>query len=329
MVHIMQDQLIEMKIEDLMDLNQEIANQIYSLLEKEVKDNLSCFEEDKFICHHCSGTHTCKAGKSKQGKQRYKCHDCNRFMIADRNTITFSSKKEFSQWVVFTKSLFDQDSLTVSAKKANISKRTSFRWRHKILYLLNSLLNKEALNDVVYVDETMFPVVYKNPKNPNMVEVKKRGMSNQKINVTCAIDSKQQTILSVVDKGRVLAKSLIEVYDGKIEKGAIVVSDSLRSYHRLMKYLKVDWKKIPSKKKSIEQYNLEPINRLHALIKDFFFKYKGISIKYLQGYLALFDYQNKHRNHYDETVFHLIIKQIFSGYCNLKCIQIDSGNPLY
>ena len=72
-------------------------------------------------------------------------------------------------------------------------------------------------------------------------------MSSQKINVTCAMDTNGNTILCVVDRGRVLAKSLIHVYNGKIEKGIIVVSDSLRSYHRLMKHLDINWKKIPSK----------------------------------------------------------------------------------
>ena len=163
------------------------------------------------------------------------------------------------------------------------------------------------MEDIIYLDETLFPCIDKNPKSKHKKEEKKRGMSNQKINVTCAIDSSGKTILKVVDKGRVTSKSLIKAYAGNIKKGSKVVSDSLRSYHKLMHYLEIDWKKIPSKKKSIEEYTLEPINKLHSQIDDFFFKYKGISIKHLQGYLALFDYQRKHMNHYRNEVFLNII----------------------
>ena len=113
-----------MSIEELKSLNKKIKELLYERQQKDILKELNCFKDNKFVCYHCGRTHTCEAGKTKQGKQRYKCHDCNKFMIAERNILTFSSKK------------------------VNISKRTAFRWRHKIL----------------------FPVVYKNSKNPNIVK---------------------------------------------------------------------------------------------------------------------------------------------------------------
>ena len=325
--------LKEMKYEELLKLSKEIKQQLYETMEKEVIEKkqreIYFTENGTYICHKCGGTHTCKAGFNKQRKQRYKCHDCNKIMIAQQATITFSSKKKLSQWICFTQSMLDGDSLYVSAEKANISKRTAFRWRHKLLYILQYLLNQEVLEDITYLDETLFSLVDKNPKAKHVKEEKKRGMSNQKINVTCAIDSKSNTIIKVVDRGRVTSKSLIEVYEGKIKKGSKVVSDSLRSYHKLMQQLEIDWKKIPSKKKSIEEYTLEPINKLHSQIDDFFFKYKGISVKYLQGYLALFDYQRKHSNHHRNKVFLSMIEDIFTGFGHLRCVDIDSGAPIY
>ena len=65
-------------------------------------------------------------------------------------------------------------------------------------------------------------------------------MSNQKLNVRCAIDSNQNIILKVADYKRVKSDTLISVYKDKIIKDCIVVSDSLRSYHKLMDTLKID-----------------------------------------------------------------------------------------
>lgn len=323
----MKQQIENLTKEELLDLEEQVKNQIYCLLEKEVLNEAGTFIDDKFVCHDCGGTHTRKAGKTKQGKQRYYCVDCKKYTIAEKHAITHSSKKSFSQWVTFIQSMLDGDCLRLSADKANISKRTAFRWRHKILDILNKHMNKEVLKGEVYLDETLLPVVYKdkNPNTPNQCKEKKRGMSEQKINVTCAIDENKRAIIRVVDRGRVTSKALIQTYDGKIKKNCVVVSDSCRSYHQLMKHLEVQWKKIPSKKKSIEHYTLDPINHLHANIKDFLLKYKGVSIKYLQGYLALFDFQRNYTYHHRESVFMAMLRIIFTGISNLKCHDIDKG----
>lgn len=291
--------------------------------------NMCHDDKGKFICKHCSGTNTHKAGFNKNKKQRYKCVDCDRWMIEDVVSIHFWSKKSFNQWVIYFESLLNGDALTVAADKANISERTAFRWRHKILYVLNNRLNQSVLTDVVTLDETLFPVNEKGRKRIEEPTKLKPGMSNQKVNVTCAIDTLGNTILKVVDRGRVTSKSLIQAYDNRIEKGATVISDSLRSYHQLMKHLEINWIKIPSKKKSLGTYTLEAVNHLHALLKDFTYKYKGISERYLQGYCALFDYQRKHKNLYTRKQILSLVLDVFSTRGHLRCRDIDSNKTIY
>lgn len=313
----------EYTIEELEMINEEILDVlIQRLMENDT-------EESECICPHCNCKSIWKAGITDQGKQRYRCSRCKKRFIEDTNTLMFSTKKKKSNWLRFIRSMLDGDSLVVSAEKAEVSKRTAFRWRHKILYLLSLEMNDAILSGIVHIDETLYPVVHKSPNNKKEDVPSKRGMSSQKINVTCAIDNSGNTILSVVDRGRVTSKSLISVYDNLIAEDSIVVSDSLRSYHQLMSYLNVDWKKIPSKKKSLGEYNLDPINRLHALLKDFTYKYKGISIKYLQGYLALFQFQRKHKSHHKIKEFKEIIHILFKSFGHLKCSEIDSSNSIY
>ena len=86
-----------------------------------------------------------------------------------------------------------------------------------------------------------------------------------------------------------------------------------------MNHLKVTWHKIPSKQKSIGEYTLESINTFHALLKNFMKKYHGVSVKYLQGYLALFEYQRKNRNHPRKWVLNVLFLDIFTSRGHLKC----------
>lgn len=113
------------------------------------------------------------------------------------------------------------------------------------------------------------------------VPKKKRGISEDKINIACAIDRHQSIHCVVADCGRAKSDSLIQIFKDYIPKDSIVVSDSLRSYHKLMKVLGVKWEKIPSKKKEIDGYTLDKINGLHSCIKHFLYQYRGIAAEVL------------------------------------------------
>lgn len=79
----------------------------------------------------------------------------------------------------------------------------------------------------------------------------------------------------------------------------------------------------------MNDYNVDPVNDLTSSIKDFTYKQKGISINYLQGYMALFDFQRRHKKQYDTTVLFRIIRTIVTGFSDLRCECVDSDSPLY
>ena len=89
-------------------------------------------------------------------------------------------------------------------------------------------------------------------------------------------------MIQVSERGRIHTKNLYEIYKDKIPSQCTVVSDSLRSYHGLMKKLGVKWIKIPSGKKEKDGYTLDKVNRLHSSIELFLHGYRGISDKYFK-----------------------------------------------
>lgn len=100
------------------------------------------------------------------------------------------------------------------------------------------------------MDETLFGYHTKGKfKEIDVEKPKKRGISEDKISVACAIDEKGK-IIKIINRGRTTSKSLIDIFNGYINKSNLAISDSLRSYHKVQKTLGYEWIKMPSGKSS-------------------------------------------------------------------------------
>lgn len=276
------------------------------------------------FCPFCHSIHFCKAGKNDKGEQRYKCKECHRRFVSRTNRMTHWSHLNVEQWMILLQSIFNNDSLHKTAELVGISVVSAFYNRHKILYILEKISNNSKLHDIVEIDETFLTYQAKGYINQN-----KRGISEDKIGITCAIDNHGHFIVHTGDRGRPQSKSLIEILQNKIEPKSKVVSDSQRSYHPLMETLDVEWIKIESGEKEKDGFTLDRINQLHNKIKEFFRGKRNVVTHYLQGYLSLFQYIQHHvmmigTKHFQKEYYNL--NKIYSG---LRIKDICSGVNLY
>lgn len=299
------------------DLN-ELRKLQLSLKETLLKDGLlqslvNSQEPNDIICPYCGSKHVHKYGKNRQGNQRYQCA-CKRTFILKYNTLTYHSHLNLKQWETILFSTLNNDYLSQTASLAEISIPTAFYCRHKILYVLVQLMNEDILLDEAELDET-----YLTFQNKGYIAKGKRGISEDKIGIACAIDKYHHTVLAVADRGRPTSKTLIEIFDKNITHGMVIISDSQRSYHPLMKHLGVDWKKIPSRKKEINGYDLKRVNTLHDEIKTFFRGKRNVMTHYLLGYLALFQYRKKYNQFALESV-------LDESFFRLNCIKTALRN---
>lgn len=296
-------------------LNNHLINRIYDEnIHKELSDN-----SDSSLCPRCGSTHKVKNGHDKHGNQRYTCKNCGKSFSSITGTLLSYSKKEIYQWYLYIESLLNGDTINRSAEIAGICKQTSLVWRHKILSICATLTDEApVLDGTVYLDEKVVSInqpgiEYKEPK-----PVKKRGMSDQKRNIACAIDEHNNKIIEVSTAGRISSAELLRIYKTKIPSKCKVVSDSLRSYHKLMKGLEVEWIKIDSGKKEKDGYTLDKVNHLHSSIDLFLYKYRGISDKYLKNYIGLYKIKDRFPNFYKKAVLLKAVKLIFNSLCELK-----------
>ena len=313
---------------ELISLKEKIQEKLNNKIADEINITNVVNDQGRLICPICSGTNTIRDGKTKQGVQKVRCNDCKKSPVISKGRIMHSSKKSFNQWAKFIESTLIQDKIEISALKAEISIRTAFRWRIKVLSILANLMNNVELEGTAFLDDTLIKEVEKNRNIPKSSTPKKKGVSNDKISIACAIDLNGNTVIKIADIGRITTKALNNAFKGRIKERSIVVADSHCSHNSFMKELNLIWERIPSKKKSNGKYDLSLIDQLHSRIHYFLYNYKGVSLKYLQGYLALFDLLSKNPKFFLEDIKNGIITTICTISGHVRCVDIDEGRHI-
>lgn len=123
-----------------------------------------------------------------------------------------------------------------------------------------------------------------------------RGISYEKVCVPCAVNHNGMSIAKITNIGRVSTKDLHRLYDGRIQKDTVLITDKMNSYTRFSNKndLQLVQLKIGKTKKGI--YNqigtILLINSYHSQLKRFLHQFKGVSTKYLNNYLVWNNFVN-------------------------------------
>ena len=168
-----------------------------------------------------------------------------------------------------------QDELTAKEKEDGVP-----RSAHQLSVMLNQMDNKKAAEVL---------------KGLDTVQKKKRGISNQQIAVLTGIDKLGNTYLAPTCIGRIEPKHIEEQWDGRFSTDSILVTDSLRAYRTFANNNNIHLRQIPSGKHSSGPFNLGTVNSYHSKLTAFMGIYREVSSKYLDHYLTLFRWQEKHR----------------------------------
>ena len=130
---------------------------------------------------------------TRKGVQRYKCKDCNTVFNDLSNSFLSCTHKDFDTWKAYMKCIIEEIQLMKTAKQCSISLSTAFYWLHKLLNIVSSYVNRVKLNGVIESDDTFFSVSMKVstpedcPAKRCGEPARKRGLSKDKVCVTCAV----------------------------------------------------------------------------------------------------------------------------------------------
>ena len=117
-----------------------------------------------------------------------------------------------------------------------------------------------------------------------------RELSRNQICIGAATD-KAHTVCFMEGFGRPTQKSSYETFKERIQPGSVLIHDKERTHKKLVEKLSLKSKAFSSKDLrglADSENPLNPINRIHCLLKMFLNAHSGFSRDDLQGYLNLY-----------------------------------------
>ncbi len=182
---------------------------------------------------------------------------------------------------------------------AGVNKNTSLRYRHRLLSYVRKADGKPVLSGKAEVDET-----YVGLSGRTKGTGKKRGISSQKEGIAIGTDVKGRIAIADLRAGHPTAESLRKAWKGRIREGTAVIHDRLRGYRGVFGR----GRKETAVKSTVpkEEALLADVNRACSGLKWFLRKHRGITKKYLGGYLAWYELVSNLKPgvpEFEETVF--------------------------
>jgi len=173
--------------------------------------------------------------------------------------------------------------------------------------------NNIVLSGNVWFDETFYTVrsgdiVHKDNGD------KLRGLSQNQICIGVATD-KRYTVLLVEGTGKTSQKKTADAFRHHISQGSTLFHDEEAAHKKLIAELSLKSKSFSSKElKNLpdKENPLNPINRVHAILKKFLNAHSGFDRNNLQNWLNLFAFISNPPNDFLEKV-DLIVNLAFKN----------------
>lgn len=240
-------------------------------------------------CPFCGEPTVIKKGQGKDGIRRYKCLSCDRRFRPTTNTIFDSRKIPISEWIDYCLNIFHYVSLNADSWANRNAFSTSKYWLEKLFLTLRGWQDGIVLSGEIWLDETYYSVVMKDrvrDKSGNLLP----GLSRNQICIGVATD-REHTICLVEGFGRPSKKRSYQAFKDHIAPNSTLIHDKENTHVQLVEKLCLTSKAYNAKelKKLPDSENpLNPVNRIHALLKMFLNAHSGFNRDELQGYCDLY-----------------------------------------
>lgn len=263
-----------------------------------LSDALAENSPNKDTCPHCGHSKFIKVGKTRN-VQRYKCKACNKTFGLNTNTVVHKTHKPLAVWDRYIQLMADALPIWRIAKELNISTRTAFYWRHKILNALRQIATPQ-LNGIVEADETFFRLSYKGQKKDLPRRARKRGRragksgtSKEQVCVLTAIDRSKSNWMKPVCLGHMSTQSLKDNFTDQITNDSVLVTDKHRAYIKFCEDKELQHEAAYANTKRTGAYHMQNVNALHSQLKRFMRRFNGVATKYLDNYLVYWQWHNR------------------------------------
>lgn len=285
-------------------------------------------------CPRCHSNHIKKNGIYK-GKQLYKCKECNKKFNELTNTPFHHTRLTYTQISEAYDCLINKLSIRKTASKLNVSTKTAFVLRFKIICCLKQIVNNNMLEEKAQLDEYYLSINLKGTKKQNMARISKKrkrngsrksGITKHMLCITSGVDSNDNMIFKIAGTSNASSEMIDNSIGKFIKEDTDVITDMKSSYIKVASKNKWNLTQIKSKAHVDENgSSLSSINALHHELSLFLSNFRGVSTKHLQEYLDWFvfiKWLNYHKNYNEQAkTFEdkTVILNSYIKYSNVYC----------
>ena len=225
--------------EELQVVSQKILDRLHNT---ENRDQQAATSE--IVCRKC-GDRGCvsKYGTTANGKQRYRCKHCGTVFTSTSYSTLSHTHCSIDKWEKYIVLMLQGASLAKCAKACGISVPTAFKWRHKIMAILQHDQKDRMLNGIVETDDMFVSISYKGnhkkskrftmPRKPHKRGNDTKVQAYGKVCILCAMERGGQSYGEVMGIGTVSRPMLEYAFKDRIGNDSVVVADkaySIKSY---------------------------------------------------------------------------------------------------
>ena len=268
-------------------------------------------------CPFCQSESFIKYGHDRNGINRYKCV-CGKSFKPTTGTIFDSRKIGICEWIEYCLNIFRYVSLNADSWNNRNAISTSKYWLEKLFLTLENSQSNVVLSGTVWLDETYYSLMLRDrirDENGNLL----RGLSRNQICIGVATD-KKHTICFFEGFGKPSQKRSYETFKDHIASGSTLIHDKEKAHKKLIEKLKlkcVSYSSSDLKGLADSENPLDPVNRIHCLLKMFLNAHSGFCRDEIQDYLNLYSFViNSPSDHLEKV--EKIINLVFENPKSLK-----------
>ncbi len=268
-------------------------------------------------CPYCGSELFIRYGHDENGINRYKCV-CGKYFKPTTGTIFDSRKIGVCEWIEYCLNIFRYVSLNADSWNNRNAISTSKYWLEKLFLTLENTQNSIVLSGKVWLDETYYSLMLRDrihDENGNLL----RGLSRNQICIGVATD-KKHTICFVEGYGKPSQKRSYDTFKDHIANGSTLIHDKEKTHKKLVEKLNlksVSYSSADLKELADSENPLDPVNRIHCLLKMFLNAHSGFCREDIQDYLNLYSFViNSPSDHLEKV--EKIINLVFENPKSLK-----------
>jgi transposase-like protein len=234
---------------------------------------------DKVACGHCGSEFFYKNGRVND-LQRYKCKKCNKSFNQLTGTPLARLKKK-GRWLNYSYCLSQGFSVRKAATEVGVSKRTSFKWRHRFLKNAHKLY-APTLNGIVETKETSF----KYSEKGGAIPIDRPRRFGEQVYVYTSLDRDRLVSTPIIDKFEL--NSVLEHFKTKIAKDSIYISEGKDVVLDYVNEKKLFHQQVTNSENEQVYLHTDNVVGYNSELKGWMVRFRGVSTKYLHNYLSWF-----------------------------------------